>query len=142
MPSDPLPNDPGSGTAIGWFEHSPFIAHLGMELVSLEPGQAELKLPFADTLPTLGDVVHGGAIASLIDTAAAMAAWSGAEPPEGAQWGTVGMSLNYLAPARACDVVARASVTRRGRTLSFLAVEVTRPDGVAVASALVTYRLG
>jgi acyl-coenzyme A thioesterase PaaI-like protein len=45
----------------------------------MEPDRAVLWMPLADSLPTLGDVVNGGAISSLVDTAAAAAAWSGAE---------------------------------------------------------------
>ncbi len=58
----------------GWLEHSPFASHLGLRLESLGHGEAELALPYEDKLATMGDVVHGGAISSLIDTAAAAAA--------------------------------------------------------------------
>ncbi len=62
----------------GWLEHSPFASHLGIRLVSLGSGEAELTLPYHEGLATMGDVVHGGAISSLIDTAAAAAAVSAA----------------------------------------------------------------
>ena len=45
------------------------LQHLGIELQSLEPDRAQLRLPYDARLATVGDVVHGGAIASLIDTA-------------------------------------------------------------------------
>jgi uncharacterized protein (TIGR00369 family) len=63
----------------GWLEHSPFASHLGIRLESLCEGEAELSLPYDDKLATMGDVVHGGAISSLIDAAAAAAAVSAAE---------------------------------------------------------------
>jgi uncharacterized protein (TIGR00369 family) len=63
----------------GWLEHSPFASHLGIRLESLCEGEAELSLPYDDKLATMGDVVHGGAINSLIDAAAAAAAVSAAE---------------------------------------------------------------
>ena len=58
----------------------------------MEPDRAVLKMPFSDTLPTMGDVVHGGAISSLVDTAAAAAAWSGAQVPERPHARIVGFS--------------------------------------------------
>jgi uncharacterized protein (TIGR00369 family) len=67
---DAAPAD-GAGLARGWLENSPFVAHLGIRLDEMEPDRARLSMPFSDSLPTMGEVVHGGAISSLIDTAAA-----------------------------------------------------------------------
>ncbi len=99
-------------------------------------------MPFADALPTLGDVVHGGAISSLIDTAAATAAWSGAEVPEKPRASTVGLTVDFLTPARGQGIKADARVVRRaGRGLCFCEVRVFAEDGTHVAQALVTYQL-
>ncbi len=49
--------------------NSPLVQHLGMRLEAIEDGRAELVLPFRPELATVDDIVHGGAIASLIDTA-------------------------------------------------------------------------
>ncbi len=130
----------GADLARGWLESSAFVEKLGLRLETLEPGVARMRLPFDETLPTMGDVVHGGAISALIDTAAAAAAWSGADVPEKIRASTVGFTVDFLTPARAQDVVAEAKVLRRG-TVTFLAVDVTAADGTAVATALVTYRL-
>jgi uncharacterized protein (TIGR00369 family) len=90
----------------------------------------------------MGDVVHGGAISSLIDTAAAAAAWSGAEVPDRPRASTVGITVDFLAPARGQGVTADARVARRGGTgLCFCEVRVTADDGTDVALALVTYQL-
>ena len=130
----------GAPLARGWIESSPFVAHLGIRLDELAPDRARLSLPFTASLPTIGDVVHGGAISSLIDTAAAAAAWSGAEVPERIRASTIGISVEFLAPARGQGVTAEARVLRRG-AITFLSVDVAADDGQAVATALVTYRL-
>ena len=132
--------DDGATLARGWLEHSPFVAHLGIELQSMEPDRAVLAMPFSDALPTMGDTVHGGAISSLIDTAAATAVWSGADLPELPKSSTVGLTVNFLAPARGQGVTADARVLRRG-AVSVIEVKVTADDGDEVATALVTYRL-
>ena len=54
---------------------SPLVRHLGIELVEIELDRAVLRMPFRPELATMGDVVHGGAIASLLDTASMAAAW-------------------------------------------------------------------
>lgn len=130
----------GAGLARGWIENSAFIAHLGIELESMEPDRARLRLRYSASLPTMGEVVHGGAISSLVDTAAAAAAWSGADVPEKIRASTVGITVEFLSPARGVDLVAEARVLRRG-AVTFIAVDVGSEEGEPVATALVTYRL-
>ena len=132
----------GAGLARGWLESSAFVAHLGIELRELTPGRALLAMPYREELPTMGDVVHGGAISALIDTAAAAAAWSGAEVPERPRASTVGLTVDFLSAARGQGVTAEAKVLRRGGTgLCFCEVNVSADDGREVAIALVTYQL-
>lgn len=125
-----------------FFPTSPYVAHLGMQLTDLQPGQAILTLPFVDSLVTIGTVVHGGAIASLIDTAAMVAAWSDAEIPPKVRGTTVNLTVAYLAAAEREDLQAIASVLRRGRNLVYLDVEVRSASGNIVAKGLVTYKIG
>src|SRR5947207_5496421 len=99
-------------------------------------------MPFADALITIGTTVHGGAIASLIDTAAMVAAWSEVVAPETLRGTTVSLTVAYLAPAQNEDLEATAHVLRRGRSLVYLDVLVQSASGVAVAKGLVTYKIG
>jgi acyl-coenzyme A thioesterase PaaI-like protein len=62
--------------------NSPHAAQLGINVVSLGTDEAVLELPFKPELATIGEVVHGGAIGALIDTAAMAAAWATDEIPE------------------------------------------------------------
>jgi uncharacterized protein (TIGR00369 family) len=140
-PTDAQAADAGA-LARGWLDNSPFVRHLGIAVAGMEPDHAVLSMPFTDSLPTMGDVVHGGAISSLIDTAAAAAAWSGAEVPERPRASTVGLTVNFLRPARGEGVSADARVIRRGGSgLCVCEVKVTAEGGTEVATALVTYQL-
>jgi uncharacterized protein (TIGR00369 family) len=121
---------------------SPFPGHLGIRLVDMGPGSATLGLPFAETLVTAGTTVHGGAVASLVDTAGMVAAWSGGEVPDRLRGTTVGLTVSYLAPADGEDLQASATVLRRGRSIVHVDVDVRTASGTAVAKGLVTYKLG
>jgi uncharacterized protein (TIGR00369 family) len=125
-----------------FLQHSPFVAHLGMRLVALAPDRAELLLPFAEPMITIGDTVHGGAISALIDTTAMAASWSTESPPANLRGTTVGLTVSFLAAARATDLTARATVLRRGKNLCNVDVEVLTAEGELAAKGLVTYKLG
>jgi len=135
---------PTSGAEIirQFLPNSPFVGHLGLRLTNMQPDSATLIMPFAESLVTIGNTVHGGAIASLIDTTAMVAAWSGAEAPANGRGTTVGLTVSYLAAANGEDLQATARVLRRGRSLVYLDVEVSSASGTLVAKGLVTYKLG
>jgi uncharacterized protein (TIGR00369 family) len=134
----------GSELIAEFLKHSKFVVHLSIEPRSIEDDRAVLVLPFAEEVVTIGDVVHGGAVSALIDTAAMAASWSAiefdGEPPKGT---TVGLTVDFLAAARAQDLLAEARVLRRGKSLCFCEVKVTGADDeTLVATGLVTYKLG
>ncbi len=121
---------------------SPYVGHLGIQLIDMQPDMAMLRLPFANSLITIGSTIHGGAIASLIDTAAMVAAWADDSVPENLRGTTVSLSVTYLAPAEHEDIQATARVLQRGRNMVFLDVEVQSISGESIARGLVTYKLG
>jgi len=126
----------------GFIPSSPLAAHLGIRLQHLGDDSAELVLPFAEHVVTIGDVVHGGAISSLADTAAMAAAWADDVVPEALAGSTVSITIDFIAPAKGSDLVAEARVIRRGKRLSFIDIDVRDPDGNVVAKALATYNFG
>ena len=121
---------------------SPLVQHLGIELVDLEPDRARLRLPYRPELATMGDVVHGGAIAALLDTASMAAAWSDDAVPEALAGATVSMSVDYVAAARATDLLATGVVVRRGRSLCFTEVTVTDAGEEVIAKGIAVHRFG
>ena len=121
---------------------SPFAQKNGIRIAHIETDRAELVMPFDESLATMADVVHGGAVATLADTAAMAAAWSDDVEPEALAGATVALSIDYVAAARGSDLTARAEVVRRGRSLCFLDVTVSDAGGEVVAKAIATYRFG
>src|SRR5919106_3761647 len=85
---------------------SPLVQHLGIRLRELSPDRAALELPFDERLATMGDVVHGGAIASLIDTAGMAATWSDDERPQTLDGATGSMKVDYVGGGPGKDLLA------------------------------------
>lgn len=125
-----------------FFASSPFPALVGLNLDEIEEDRAVMSLAFRDDVVTIGTVVHGGAIATLIDTAATSAAWATPTPPENLRGTTVALNVSYLAAANGVDLRAEARVLRRGKNLSFIDVDVTDGDGKLLAKGTATYKLG
>lgn len=136
----PIPS--GADIARQWLGASPFVKYLSIELVTLEPGIATLRLPYDRTMTTIGSVVHGGAIATLMDSAGAAAAWAGADVPANIRGATVSLATTYLATAEEEDTLATARVLRRGRSLVYLDIEATTSSGKLVAKGQATYKIG
>jgi uncharacterized protein (TIGR00369 family) len=121
---------------------SPLGRLFGFQAQTIAPNEVAVRLPFRPEVTTVGDVVHGGAIAALVDTAAVAAVWSEADLTQHQRGATVSCTVNYLAAGRGQDLIAQARVIQRGRTLCVCEVDVRGADGTSVARALVTYKLG
>jgi uncharacterized protein (TIGR00369 family) len=135
---------PQSGTDViaQFIAQSPFVAKLGIVADVLDADQVRLRLPWDPSNVTIGDMVHGGAIAALADVAVMAAAWVGADVPDSLRGVTTSMSMQFLAPARASDLIAIGRVLRRGKTLVNCDVDIVTPEGEAVAKAIATYKIG
>jgi uncharacterized protein (TIGR00369 family) len=135
---------PTTGTDLiqQWLPASPFVGALDLQLEDIGDGTASVRMPYDPERTTYGDVVHGGAIAALVDTAATITAWAGAPLPDQMRGATVSLSLEYVDGARGEDLVASGRVVRRGRTLCFCEVDVKGEDDRTVAKALATYKMG
>ncbi|MBY4897955.1 PaaI family thioesterase [Cupriavidus sp. AU9028] len=123
---------------------SPVARSLGVMLDSLAPEHVELRLPFNANNVTMGNTVHGGVIATLIDIAGAAAAASGADVDELKGGATSSLSIQYLAPAQGADLRAVAAVLRRGRRQVVTEVTVyaeSDDSGTVVAKALMSSAL-
>ena len=118
------------------FENVPFARLLGLKLGELGRGSATLHLELREELKRQGGLLHGGATASLIDTAAAMAVLTLVEIGKTA---TVDLTIHYLLPLLTGRATAHARVLRSGKRLSVVSVEVTDDKENLAATAITTY---
>ena len=116
-----------------------FAGLLGTSLDSAEPDRVTVRMPYTEALGV--GRVHGGAISALVDIAATAAFWCHPDVTEESRGATVGFTVNFLSLAVATDLVAHASVRRRGGTLCTGDVSVRDPSDREVATAIVTYKL-
>jgi acyl-CoA thioesterase len=115
----------------------PYAQLLGFELEDIAHGKATLAVNVRKELTQNQGVVHGGAIASLIDTATAFAILSLLAPKEKVT--TVDLTISYLRPATSGRLIAVAKVLRAGRRLYVVSAEVFDKQGKLIATALSTY---
>ncbi len=120
----------------------PYMRQLGMEFVEGAEGYVKTKLPFRKENTTAGDALHGGAIASLIDTTGSLAAWTTAELGNPRYFGsTVGVNVNYLSGAIGEAIFAEGRVLKRGKEIIYSDVRVTNGAGKLLAQGTVVYRI-
>ena len=115
----------------------PFAKLLGIELDDVSRGTATLGINVCAELKQNHGVVHGGVIASLIDTATAFAIISLLAPGERVT--TVDLTIAYLRPLTEGRVTAVAKVLRAGRRLFVVSAEVFDKDKKLATTALSTY---
>jgi uncharacterized protein (TIGR00369 family) len=119
------------------FASVPYARLLGLELGEISRGEVSIHLEVRDELRQNQGVVHGGAVASLIDTAAAFAVLTQLELNERVT--TTDLTIHYLRPMSAGRLTATARIVRSGRRLFVLSVEVTNDQQVPVATAVTSY---
>ena len=115
----------------------PYAQLLGIEFEDATRGAATLSMSARPDLERFGGIMHGGALASLADSASAFAVLSTLEGGE--QTVTVDLTLHYLRPATGGKLTAHARVLRAGRRVATVSVEVFNESGALVVTALITY---
>ena len=115
----------------------PFGKLLGFKLDAVQPGEATLSLEIRDELKQNNGVVHGGAIASLIDSATAFSIITLLEEHE--RITTVDLTINYLRPLITGTITAKARVLRLGGRVIATTADVFDSAGNLAATALSTY---
>ena len=124
------------------FKQAGLSTTLGERIVSAADGRARMELDVTDKVKNPVGVLHGGALATLVDSAgtvAIMAAPTNAEKKPGV---TTDLNISYLSATRDGTVTADARVVKVGRTLAFADVEVRRGDGTVVAVGRITKFMG
>jgi len=115
----------------------PFAKLLGIEVVSVEPGVATLSMKMRDDLKRNGGIAHGGAVATLIDSAMAFAIMPMLGENEHSL--TVDLTIHYLRPVSEGSARATARVVRAGKRVITVSAELFDGNEKLAATAISTY---
>ncbi len=118
-------------------KESQVITHLGFDVERVERGRAVFLLDVRAHHKQLHGVVHGGILAALADTTAAIAAYT--VVPRGTEIATVELKINYLEPVPGGRIKADARVLRAGRNFIVSECEIWNEDKSLAAKALLTF---
>ena len=116
-------------------EQIPYLNHLGIELLEVGEGWVKMKMAFRPEF-LQPFVVHGGAIYSLADAAAAHALMS--LLPASETLTTVEQRIYFLKGVKNQDLYCEARVVHLGRTLAYAEASVTFADSTLVARSTAT----
>lgn len=115
----------------------PLCATLGITARALERDRVELALPWAEGLCTSDGLLHGGALVTLADSAAA--ALAHLHLPEDARGtATIEAKVNFTGALRDGEAVARSALVHAGGTTIVVETEVRDPAGRLLAKGLQT----
>jgi len=134
-----LPNERASeiGEAL---EAEAFQGWLGLRFEEIRLGYARARLPYRPELLQGGGVVHGGAIATVIDSAVIGAVFS-LFPQRPRRVATIDLHVHYLDAVVGEDVIGEARVRRQGKSIVFVEIDARTSAGREIAHGEVSCKL-
>lgn len=138
---DPLPDDVAARwLKFGSWDRVYFPSFLGMTVQEVRADYCRLLMQYKAELDQPQGLVHGGAIASLLDAVVVPAV--GAAYGREVRFSTVDMHVQYMSAAKQEDLIAEGWVTKRGRSVVFCESEaIGATSGKVVARSVLTYNV-
>jgi uncharacterized protein (TIGR00369 family) len=128
-------------TALDGFNVPPCSRMLGWRLLDARPEEGWVRIGF-DGRPEFcnpAGFIQGGILAAMLDDTMGPAAFI---KTEGRLYtATIGMNVNFLAPARVGPLVGEARVVQIGKSIAFVEGRLEAEGGTVVATATTTARL-
>ncbi len=118
----PQPNPAYIRELIDIVNASPYPAHMKMRLEAIDLDEAVLKLATERCHLQAFGIVHGGVLATLIDTATFWAVYL--RIPQDAGLVNIDLKLNYLKPVEEGPLTAESRAIRSGRSISYAEARV------------------
>ena len=119
------------------FANSPFADTLDLEVVTLEPGHTVLRFPWKRELTQYQGTVQGGIVVAYADAAMAFAV--AGLIPDGRDFVTTDLTVQFVRPFMRGFAVADANVEHMGKTLGRGRATVRSEEGVIVAYCTATF---
>jgi uncharacterized protein (TIGR00369 family) len=110
---------------------SPYPSHMSMALSAIDFDSADITLEIGPCHLQPFGIVHGGVLATLIDTATFWAVFM--RIPEDAGLVNIDLKLNYLKPVVNGRLTARGLAIRSGKSISYSEARVLDVGGEVIA---------
>ena len=117
---------------------APFERYLGMKIIEAKGGFAKVKMPYRKEFTNPYGLIHGGAIASLADTAMAVAISS---KHLYSSLYTVKLEVKFKSPVNKGEIFAEANIINKRGKFIFGRVEIKDNEDKLLAQALATFYL-
>ncbi|MBS7404566.1 MAG: PaaI family thioesterase [Oxalobacter sp.] len=119
---------------------NPYLKDLGLELLSMENGTAEVGIRLREEHMNSWQVMHGGIIMTLLDACMARAARS--LVPELTSAATVEMKTSFFQPGGKISqhIIARGRVLHRSTTMYYCEGEIWNGDAL-IAKSMGTFKV-
>jgi uncharacterized protein (TIGR00369 family) len=125
------PNDDYINKLIEIVNTSPYPRHLRMQLVSISVDQAMVKLKTEQCHLQPFGIVHGGVLATLVDTATFWSVFL--KLPEDAGLVNIDLKLNYLKSVSSGVMTAQGRCIRAGRSINYAEASIKDKEGNLIA---------
>jgi uncharacterized protein (TIGR00369 family) len=123
-----------------WEGRTLFSQVVGLEVEELRRDYARMRLPYRPELNQPAGVVHGGAIATLLDTVVVPAIGTAYDVRP--RMLTITMNVQYLSAIVEEDAIGEGWVDQRGRSMVFCSAEVIgAKSGKVAANATLVYKV-
>ncbi len=119
------------------FPPSPFDQLLGTEWVSSEPDDTRARISMRDELRQPMGILHGGVMASLVESVCSMATAKAVFAENRVAMGQ-NISVSFLRPVSAGGIEVRAEAIHKGRMTWVWRAEILDSDGRTCAVAQMT----
>jgi uncharacterized protein (TIGR00369 family) len=121
-------------------KHSPFYAHIGMEVIGLAPGEARLKVGAGLHHCDEKGEIHPGVVFALADAASGVA--MATQVPHGSRRVvTVEMKANFLAHAGQGELFGTGRVLQADEDIAVSEAEVRDRAGNLLATSMATFMI-
>jgi uncharacterized protein (TIGR00369 family) len=125
------PNDDYINKLIEIVNTSPYPRHLRMQLVSISVDQAMVKLKTEQCHLQPFGIVHGGVLATLVDTATFWSVFL--RLPEDVGLVNIDLKLNYLKSVSSGVMTAQGRCIRAGRSINYAEASIKDKEGNLIA---------
>ena len=109
-----------------------YLSGIEIDVVEASKGYVEFSVPLKEGLLRLGDIMNGGAIATIFDAAGGMAVFT---LEHGKNQVTTNLNSNFLRPVASGPVKVTAKVIKPGKRLAFVRMELFDANGELCAEA-------